>query len=80
MTLSFPIVDISTMVLPFLQGPAGSGKTTIIKTLSEIAIHRGLKIAVVTDSNSAADNVIGKIADKDHILIRLHSLGKHHRR
>lgn len=64
--------------LAILQGPAGSGKTTIIKTLLEIAIHRGLKVAIVTESNSAADTVIEKIADKDHIAVRLHSLGKHY--
>ena len=59
-----------------LQGPAGSGKTTIIKVLLEIAIKRGLKIAIVTESNSAADNVIEVIADKAFIAVRLHSLGK----
>lgn len=58
-----------------LQGPAGSGKTTIIKVLLEIAVHRGLKLAVVTDSNSAADNVVEKTADKNHVVVRLHSLG-----
>lgn len=33
------------------QGPAGSGKTIIIKGLLEIAIKRGLKVAIVTESN-----------------------------
>lgn len=60
-----------------LQGPAGSGKTTIIKALVEIAHKRGLKVAIVTDSNSAADNVIDVIADKAYVAVRLHSLGKH---
>lgn len=59
-----------------LQGPAGSGKTTIIKVLLEIAIKRGLKVAILTESNSAADNVIEVIANKAYIAVRLHSLGK----
>ena len=60
-----------------LQGPAGSGKTTIIKLLVQIAHKRGLKVAIVTDSNSAADNVIDKVADKAYIAVRMHSMGKH---
>ena len=82
-----------------LQGPAGSGKTSIIKILVsavqlnlvhclkeailspivqvQIAHKRRLKIAIVTDSNSAADNVIDKVADKKWIAVRIHSSGKH---
>ena len=60
----------------FLQGPAGSGKTTIIKVLVRIAIMRGLKVAIVTESNSAADNVARVIADQEYIAVRVHSLGK----
>lgn len=51
--------------------------TTIIKVLLEIAIKRGLKVAIVTEANSAADNVVEVIADKDYIAVRMHSMGKH---
>ena len=34
-------------------------------------------MAIVTDSNSAADNVIDKVADKGYIAVRVHPLGKH---
>lgn len=60
----------------FLQGPAGSGKTTIIKVLVRIAVLRGLKVAIVTDSDSASDNVARVITDEDYIAVRVHSLGK----
>ncbi len=60
-----------------LQGPAGSGKMSIIKTIVLIANKRGLKVAIVTDSNFAADNVIDVIADSAYIAVRLHALGKH---
>lgn len=62
--------------IAFLQGPAGSGKTMMIKVLVEIAHKRGLKVAIVTDSNAAADNVIDTIADKAYVAVRPHSLGK----
>ena len=60
-----------------LQDPAGSGKTTIIKVLLEIAIKRGIKVAIVTESKSAADNVVEVLADPRYIAVRVHSLGKH---
>ena len=44
--------------LDFFQDSAGSGKTTIIKALVNIARKRGIKVVILTDSNSAADNVI----------------------
>lgn len=62
--------------LAFAQGPAGSGKTRIIKCLAEVGVMRGLKIAVVADANSAADNVAQAIVDKAWVAVRLHSMGK----
>ena len=61
--------------LGFLQGPAGSGKTTIMKALVKIAQKRGMKVVILTDSNFAADNVIQTIASPEHIAVRVHSLG-----
>ncbi|CAF9915835.1 hypothetical protein IMSHALPRED_002712 [Imshaugia aleurites] len=59
-----------------LQGPPGSGKTTIIKALVQIAKARGHKVAIVTEANSAADNVIKMIADDTkYIAVRLHGPG-----
>ena len=60
-----------------LQGPAGSGKTTIIKVLMRIAVKRGQKVAIICDANSAADNVVRVIADPGYIAVRVHSLGKY---
>ncbi len=55
-----------------LQSPAGSGKTTLIKPIVQIAHKHGLKGTVVTGSNSAADNVIVKVADPFYIAVRVH--------
>ena len=58
-----------------LQGPAGSGKTTVIKSLLQIAKKRQVKLAIVTEANSMSDNVVEVIGDKSNIVVRLHSLG-----
>lgn len=60
----------------FLQGPAGSGKTTIIKVLVSIAEKRGLKVAILTEANSTADNAVQVVEDPAFIAVRVHSLGK----
>lgn len=44
---------------------------------AQIAHKRGLKVAIVTVSSSAADKVIEKVADRSYIAVRFHSLGKH---
>ncbi len=60
--------------IAILQGPPGSGKTTIIKTIIENAHKLGKKVVIVTDSNAAADNVIDKIVDVMWISTRVHSI------
>lgn len=59
-----------------LQGPAGSGKTTIIKILVRIAEKRGLKVAILTEANSTADNAVQVVEDPAFVAVRVHSLGK----
>ena len=59
-----------------LQGPAGSGKTTIIKALVQVAKKRKVKTAIVTEASSMSDNVVEIIGDKTNLVVRLHSLGK----
>ena len=44
-----------------LQGPAGSGQTTIIKIFVDIAHKRGLKVAVVTEADSAVDDILATV-------------------
>lgn len=46
-----------------------------MKALVAIALKRGMKVVILTDSNSAADNVIEKIASPEYIAARVHSLG-----
>ena len=46
-----------------------------MKALIKIAQKRGMKVVILTDSNSAADNVIQTIASPEHIAARVHSLG-----
>lgn len=53
-----------------------SGKTITSKVLVRIAVKRGLKLAIVIASGSAADNVARVIADPEYIAIREHSLSK----
>ncbi len=44
----------------------------------QIAHRRGLKVAVVADSDSAADNAVDKVADRSYIAVRVHAQGKHY--
>ena len=46
-----------------------------MKALVKIAQKRGMKVVIVTDSNSAADNVVQTIASHEYIAVRVHSLG-----
>ena len=46
-----------------------------MKALINIARKRGMKVVIVTDSNSAANNVIQTIASHEYIAVRVHSLG-----
>ena len=62
--------------IAILQGPPGSGKTTIIKTIVKIAQKLGKKVLIVTDSNAAADNVVDRVIDSMWITTRVHPLGK----
>ena len=58
----------------FIQGLAGSGKTTIMRGFEEIAQMREWKVGILTDSNSAADNVVQTIAEKEYITVRVHPI------
>ena len=46
-----------------------------MRALVKIAEKRGWKVAILTDSNSAADNVVQTIASLEYIAVRVHSLG-----
>ena len=46
-----------------------------MKALVTIAQKRGWKVAILADSNSAADNVVQTIASHDIMAVRVHSMG-----
>ena len=52
-----------------LQGPFGTGKTTIIRTLVRILKASSQKVLVISSQNSACDNVI----EKQRIYINIHN-------
>lgn len=50
-----------------IQGPPGSGKTTVISTIIRHALERGERVLVVSPTHVAVDNVVEKLAPKlDH--------------
>ncbi len=61
-----------------IQGPPGSGKTTVITTLIRSVLARGGRVLVVSPTNVAVDNVVEKLApgelDPDQDDLALHSL------
>ena len=61
----------------FLQGTAGFGKTTIMRALVKVAQKRGWKVAILMDSNSAADNVVQTVASQESITARVHPIDKY---
>lgn len=47
-----------------IQGPPGSGKTTVISTILRLALEQGLRVLVVSPTHVAVDNVVEKLAPK----------------
>lgn len=45
-----------------IQGPPGSGKTTVITTILQRALGRGERVLVVSPTHVAVDNVVEKLA------------------
>jgi len=51
---------LSTPHFACIQGPPGSGKTTMISAIVDAAIGRGDRVLVVSPTNAATDNVVEK--------------------
>lgn len=56
---------LSTPHFSVIQGPPGSGKTTVIATLIRHTLDRGGRILVVSPTHVAVDNVVEKLASSD---------------
>ncbi len=56
---------LATKDFAIMEGPPGSGKTTVICELISQAIHRGQKILLCSSTHVAVDNVIERLMAKD---------------
>jgi DNA polymerase III delta prime subunit len=57
--------SISTPHFAVIQGPPGSGKTTVISCVVRNAVERGARVLVVSPTHVAVDNVVEKLAPSD---------------
>jgi DNA polymerase III delta prime subunit len=57
--------SISTPHFAVIQGPPGSGKTTVISCIVRNAVERGARVLVVSPTHVAVDNVVEKLAPRD---------------
>ena len=59
---------MSTPHFAVIQGPPGSGKTTVIASVIRRAVARGDRVIVVSPTHAAIDNVVEKLAPPmDHL-------------
>lgn len=59
---------MSTPHFAVIQGPPGSGKTTVITSVIRRAVERGDRVAVVSPTHVAVDNVVEKLAPRNDRL------------
>lgn len=57
-----------------IQGPPGSGKTTVITSLLRRAVARGERVLVVSPTHTAVDNVVEKLIDNPDDDLAPHTL------
>lgn len=59
-----------------IQGPPGSGKTTVIQAIVRRALERGERVLVVSPTHVAVDNVVEKLTppEDDHDRLHLRTL------
>lgn len=57
----FVNIALSTPDFAFLQGPPGSGKTTVIKECIMQLVSQGKRILLVASTNVAVDNILEKL-------------------
>ena len=60
-------IEVATQTPHFatIQGPPGSGKTTVIATILQQALSEGQRVLVVSPTNVATDNVVEKLTADD---------------
>lgn len=63
---------MSTPHFAVIQGPPGSGKTTVITSVIRRAIARGDRVLVVSPTHVAVDNVVEKLVPKPEDLLTDH--------
>ncbi len=61
----FVKLSIDTPDYSFLEGPPGSGKTTLIAELAYQLIKRGKKVLMVSNTHYATDNLLERIIDNE---------------
>ncbi len=66
---------VTTPHFAVIQGPPGSGKTTVITSVIRRALNCGERVLVVSPTHVAVDNVVEKLAvPVDHDALDAHSL------
>lgn len=57
-----------------IHGAFGTGKTRVVSTIASAIAQTGRKTLIVCSSNSAADAVVDKFANSEHMVVRAHVL------
>ena len=52
---------LSPREITFIWGPPGTGKTEVIRAISESAIGAGLRVLVASQANAAVDNAVSRL-------------------
>ena len=59
-----------------IHGPPGTGKTTTLVEIIQQAVKDGQKVLVMAPSNTAVDNVLKRLVDRNVSLLRLGNFQK----
>jgi hypothetical protein len=52
---------LSAREVTFIWGPPGTGKTEVIRAISQSAVAAGLRVLVVSQANAAVDNAVSRV-------------------
>lgn len=70
-------ISISAADFALLQGPPGSGKTTMIAEICSQLVAKGERVLLASQSNTAVDNALERF--QDNPAVRIIRLGKKHK-